>query len=94
MAAGQRPANYERGSTARQGASGLGLEAQRKLIDDFAVSRGAEVLARFTELGSGRKVDRPDLAKAATCQDHGIDVGHREAGLAFADRCLSPGPAG
>jgi DNA invertase Pin-like site-specific DNA recombinase len=64
MAAGQRPAVYERVSTARQGASGLGLEAQRKLIDDFAVSRGAEVLARFTEIESGRKVDRPELAKA------------------------------
>ena len=55
---------YERVSTARQGASGLGLEAQRKTIEDFAASRGAEVLGRFTEVESGRKADRPELAKA------------------------------
>jgi Resolvase, N terminal domain len=64
MAAGQRLVAYERVSTARQGASGLGLEAQRKVIEDFAASRGAEVLARFMEVESGRKADRPELAKA------------------------------
>ncbi len=55
---------YERVSTARQGKSGLGLEAQRKAIDEFAASRGADVLARFTEVESGRKADRPELKKA------------------------------
>jgi len=55
---------YERVSTARQGRSGLGLEAQRKAIDDFATSRDADVLARFTEVESGRKNDRPELEKA------------------------------
>jgi DNA invertase Pin-like site-specific DNA recombinase len=64
MAAEQRLVAYERVSTARQGASGLGLVAQRKVIEDFAASRGAEVLARFTEVESGRKADRPELAKA------------------------------
>ena len=64
MAAGQRLVAYERVSTARQGLSGLGLEAQRKVIEDFAASRGAEVLARFTEVESGRKADRPELARA------------------------------
>lgn len=64
MAAGRRLVAYERVSTARQGASGLGLEAQRKVIEDFAASRGAEVLARFTELESGRKADRLELLKA------------------------------
>jgi DNA invertase Pin-like site-specific DNA recombinase len=34
------------------------------VIDDFASSRGAEVLARFTEVESGSKADRPELAKA------------------------------
>jgi DNA invertase Pin-like site-specific DNA recombinase len=52
------------GMTARQGQSGLGLEAQRKTIEDFAASRGAEVLARLTEVESGRKADRPKLGKA------------------------------
>ncbi len=64
MAALQRLVAYERVSTARQGASGLGLGAQRKTIEDFAVSRGAEVLARFTEVESGKRADRPELAKA------------------------------
>ncbi|AZQ67633.1 recombinase family protein [Silicimonas algicola] len=57
---------YERVSTARQGRSGLGLEAQRKAIGDFAASRAADVLARFTEVESGRKNERPELAKALT----------------------------
>ncbi|OWU81703.1 resolvase [Oceanicola sp. 22II-s10i] len=55
---------YERVSTARQGRSGLGFEAQRKAIDDFAASRGADVIGRFTEVESGRRADRPELAKA------------------------------
>ncbi len=57
---------YERVSTARQGRSGLGLDAQRRAIDAFAVSRSAEVLARFTEVESGRRNDRPELDKALT----------------------------
>lgn len=57
---------YERVSTARQGRSGLGLDAQRKAIDDFAASRGADVLARFTEIESGRKNERPKLLEALT----------------------------
>ena len=64
MTAGQRLVAYERVSTARQGASGLGLEAQRKVIEEFAALRGSDVIARFTEVESGRKADRPELAKA------------------------------
>ena len=60
----QRLVAYERVSTARQGASGLGLEAQRKNIEVFAASRGVEVLARFTEVESGKRADRPELLKA------------------------------
>ena len=37
----QRFVAYERVSTAQQGASGLGLEAQRHTIDAFAELRGA-----------------------------------------------------
>lgn len=55
---------YERASTARQGQSCLGLEAQRRADDDDARSRGAEVLPRFTEVESGRKAGRPGLARA------------------------------
>ena len=57
---------YERVSTARQGKSGLGLEAQRKAIGDFADLRCALVIGRFTEVESGRRNDRPELAKALT----------------------------
>lgn len=64
----QRLVAYERVSTARQEARGLGLEAQRKVIEDFVASRGAEVLARFTEVESGRKADRPELARRCTWQ--------------------------
>jgi DNA invertase Pin-like site-specific DNA recombinase len=60
----QRLIAYERVSTARQGASGLGLEAQRQSIDRFAASRGAEVLARFTEVESGKNPNRPELTAA------------------------------
>jgi DNA invertase Pin-like site-specific DNA recombinase len=60
----QRFVAYERVSTARQGTSGLGLEAQRKAIEDFARSRGADLIGRFTEVESGRNPDRPELAKA------------------------------
>ena len=42
----------------------MGIEAQRTTIDAFAASRGAEVLARFTEVESGRNPDRPELGKA------------------------------
>jgi len=55
---------YERVSTARQGRSGLGLEAQRKAIDAFAAERAATVLARFTEVESGGRNDRPELKQA------------------------------
>ena len=60
----QRFVTYQRVSTARQGQSGLGLEAQRNAIDGFAAGRGAEVLARFTEVESGRNPNRPELTKA------------------------------
>jgi len=59
-AAGWSPTSEGR----RPGGSGLGLDAQRRAIEDFAAARGSEVLARFTEVQSGRKADRPELAGA------------------------------
>ena len=50
-------------STARQGASGLGIAAQRQAIDGI-VAPGATLIARFTEVESGRNPDRPELQKA------------------------------
>jgi DNA invertase Pin-like site-specific DNA recombinase len=59
----QRFIAYMRVSTARQGQSGLGLEAQRRAITDFVSNRG-EVVAEFTEVESGKRADRPELIKA------------------------------
>ena len=60
----ERYVAYERVSTARQGTSGLGLEAQRQTIEGFATSRGAQLIGRYTEVESGRKADRPELIHA------------------------------
>lgn len=57
---------YYRVSTTRQGESGLGLEAQRAKVEQLAAERGATVVAEFTEVESGRKADRPQLAAALT----------------------------
>ena len=55
---------YYRVSTARQGRSGLGLEAQAHAVEQYARSVQGEVLAAFTEVESGKRDDRPELAKA------------------------------
>lgn len=56
--------SYFRVSTARQGVSGLGLEAQQKAVADFLNGGNWSVLASFTEVESGRKADRAELSKA------------------------------
>lgn len=60
---------YYRVSTDRQGRSGLGLEAQQKAVrDEVTVCRG-ELVAEFTEIESGKRDDRPQLAAAlAICR--------------------------
>jgi DNA invertase Pin-like site-specific DNA recombinase len=55
---------YVRVSTSGQGASGLGIEAQQTAIVGFAGHKGAELIACYTEVESGRKSDRPQLAAA------------------------------
>lgn len=52
---------YYRVSTARQGRSGLGLEAQRQAVAEHI---GRPPDHEFTEVESGKRSDRPELAKA------------------------------
>ena len=58
--------SYLRVSTARQGESGLGLEAQRAAVRSFL---GADPDAEFVEIESGAMRDRPQLLAAmAECK--------------------------
>lgn len=57
---------YYRVSTAKQGRSGLGLDAQRRMVAEFlsGSAGGWPPVAEFVEVESGTKSDRPELQKA------------------------------
>ena len=60
---------YFRVSSARQGRSGLGLEAQRESVCRFVFASGGVIAEEFTEIESGRKTDRLQLLAAlAACR--------------------------
>lgn len=54
----RKAVSYYRVSTAKQGKSGLGLEAQRKAIEDFTSAGNWQIIGEFIEIESG-KLDRP-----------------------------------
>lgn len=58
---------YIRVSTKRQGDSGLGLEAQRKMCMDYIESQNGELIKEFKDVESGTHRDRPGLWKAIEC---------------------------
>ena len=74
MAEGAHVAYY-RVSTAKQGKSGLGLEAQRDAVGAFLNGGSWTLAAEFTEVESGKRSDRPELAKALqACRVYGAKL--------------------
>lgn len=64
-----RIVTIRRVSTKKQGTSGLGLEAQQVALDSYVAANDVEVVGQFTEVGSGRKKNRPVLEDAiALCK--------------------------
>lgn len=56
--------SYLRVSTARQGASGLGLEAQRTAVTAYLNGGDWTLVKEVVEVESGKRTDRPALAQA------------------------------
>ncbi len=56
--------SYLRVSTARQGASGLGLEAQREAVSRFLNGGSWSLVQEVVEVESGKRNDRPAIAEA------------------------------
>jgi DNA invertase Pin-like site-specific DNA recombinase len=55
---------YYRVSTQQQGRSGLGIEAQQEAVRSYLNGGQWTLLAEMTEIESGGKNDRPELARA------------------------------
>lgn len=66
-----RVVSYLRVSTARQGASGLGLEAQRAAVAAYIAAGPHTLATEYVEVESGGKASRPQLIAAlAECRLH------------------------
>lgn len=64
--------SYLRVSTAHQGADGLGVAAQRETVTAFLNGGRWEIVAEYVEVESGKRSDRPELARAlARCRATG-----------------------
>jgi DNA invertase Pin-like site-specific DNA recombinase len=60
---------YYRVSTAQQGKSGLGLEAQKAAVEVFLNGGSWQLLGEYTEIESGKRKNRPELEAAlAMCR--------------------------
>jgi DNA invertase Pin-like site-specific DNA recombinase len=61
--------SYIRVSTTQQGASGLGLEAQREAVARHVRGALGVIVAEYCEIESGKRNDRPEIAAAlAACR--------------------------
>ena len=65
---------YYRVSTQKQGKSGLGRDAQEKMVNDFVKANGGEIVGVYEEVESGKNDNRPKLAEA---MKHAALVGGR-----------------
>lgn len=89
--------SYIRVSTARQGVSGLGLDAQRKTVSDFLNGGSWRLVGEFVEIESGKAVNRPELEKAlARCRVMGAalvvaNVSRLTRSVAFLSKLLEAG---
>ena len=89
--------SYLRVSTDKQGASGLGLEAQRQAVAVYLNGGEWRVIGEFLEVESGRNSDRPVLAQAlAAARLHRVPlivakVDRLTRSLAFLTRLIEAG---
>jgi DNA invertase Pin-like site-specific DNA recombinase len=67
----QKFVSYLRVSTARQGQSGLGIEAQRSSVTNYLNGGSWRLVGEFVEVESGKNNNRPELQKAlSACRIH------------------------
>jgi DNA invertase Pin-like site-specific DNA recombinase len=67
--------SYLRVSTARQGLSGLGVDAQRSSVKDYLSGTKSNLIGEFVEVESGRNTNRSELTKAlGMCRIHGATL--------------------
>jgi DNA invertase Pin-like site-specific DNA recombinase len=60
----RRYVTYYRVSTVQQGQFGFSIEAQRAAVQDYIAAHPGLIITEFSEVMSGRKDNRPELAKA------------------------------
>jgi DNA invertase Pin-like site-specific DNA recombinase len=53
-----------KGKTGKYTSAGLGLQAQKKIVSDFAANNKAKIIAEYTEVETGKTADRPQLQQA------------------------------
>lgn len=64
MSISEKFVSYIRVSTDRQGKSGLGLEAQKSVVDGFVSQSGGKLVNEYVEVESGKRNSREQLRRA------------------------------